>query len=251
MTKYIVQVIILCLIGVAYFPIIRLRTDRFNYTMNKTKTKIISTAIEVFNQRGFGTVNLKELSELMGISRGNLTYHFKSKETLLQAIVKEMWESISVEMTKTLEVPSFENLHHRINIYFRYQKKYAFIFLDAHVQMHPAVHARLKTMASETIKNYYQMIALGIQMGTIKEETVPGTYDSLVHALWMMVFYRYAGLKTQLITKDDNAEQLIWGLIWPHLTDKGQQGFKDFFGKTFYKKMGPSFDIAQHSFITF
>lgn len=42
----------------------------------ETKEKILKAATRLFNEKGYGSVNLKELAQTMGISRGNLTYHF-------------------------------------------------------------------------------------------------------------------------------------------------------------------------------
>jgi len=219
--------------------------------MKKTRDKIISVAIEEFNARGYAAVNLRELSEIIGLSRGNLTYHFKDKVTLLEAIVNEMWDNISADRSKTFELPSFENMRQRTKLYYRFQKRYAFIFLDIQVQTHPAVHERFKEMIEETIENYMQMVALGIQLGTVKEEAVPGTYKSLGHAVWMTSFYRLAQQQTRGISEEEDSEMLIWGLILPHLTKKGLKAFKKYFGDDYYDQIGHSFDVKEHAFVTF
>ena len=76
----------------------------------KTKDKIISEATKAFNKNGFGAVSLQELAQKTGISRGNLTYHFKDKDALLQAISDKMWEQMKKEKEKSRSFPSFENL---------------------------------------------------------------------------------------------------------------------------------------------
>ena len=98
----------------------------------KTKEKILATATKVFNEKGFSSVNLKELAGVLGISRGNLAYHFKNKDELLEAIVKEMWEKIAAEKEKTMQVPSFKNMHNQTQLYHKLQKEYAFVFLNTH-----------------------------------------------------------------------------------------------------------------------
>lgn len=216
-----------------------------------TKEKIISTATKVFNQRGFSSVNLKELAEVLNISRGNLTYHFKNKDELLDAIVKEMWEKIGDGKNRTMVVPSFENMHRQTQLYFDVQKNYAFLFLDIHVQNHPIVRDQFKAMIERTIDDFHRMIAMGIQIGTMKEETIPGTYRSLAQSVWMVSFYWLS----QQTTRDDVEEQdcgkAIWGLILPHLTDTGMTGFKNFFGENYYKKLNPPFNVNQYSLAKF
>ena len=88
----------------------------------KTKEKIIGTATRLFNNQGYNSINLFELANQLGISRGNLTYHFKDKENLLVAICDEMWTKIENERSKTMQLPSFENLHNEIQLYYKFQK---------------------------------------------------------------------------------------------------------------------------------
>lgn len=216
-----------------------------------TKQKIIKTATKIFNEKGYSAVNLKELAQVIGISRGNLTYHFKNKKELLEAIVKEMWEKLVKEKEKTLQVPSFENMHNQTRLYHAFQKEYAFVFLDTHVQNHPIVKDQFKAMIEQTIEDFHKMIAMGIQIGTVKEEAISGTYRSLALSVWMVSFYWLSQQTTREKTDEADAEKVIWGLILPHLTEKGVTGFKKFFGEAYYEKLGKPFNVNQHTFINF
>ena len=217
----------------------------------KTKEKIITTATKVFNEKGYSAVNLKELAQVLSISRGNLIYHFNNKQDLLEAIVKEMWEKLAKEKEKTLQVPSFENMHNQTQLYHKFQKEYAFVFLDTHVQNHPIVKDQFKAMIEKTIADFHTMIAMGIQIGTVKKETIPGTYQSLALSVWMVSFYWLSQQTTRDKNNPKGAESIIWGLILPHLTEKGITGFKKFFGETYYKKWGKPFNVNQYAFIKF
>ena len=53
-----------------------------------TRDRIIDTAIQQFNKRGYELVTLAELAEILGISRGNLAYHFKEKDLILDEIAR-------------------------------------------------------------------------------------------------------------------------------------------------------------------
>lgn len=217
----------------------------------KTREKILHTSIELFNEKGFGAVNLEELAQVLGISRGNLTYHFKSKDDILEAIAEEMWKEIAAEKEKTMQVPSFQNMHSQTKMFHSFQKQYAFVFLDRHVQNHPIVKKQFKSMIEKTIEDFHQMIAMGIQIGTVKEETIPGSYRSLALSVWMVSFYWLSQQTTRGTNKTEGSEKVIWGLILPHLSDKGITGFKEYFGDAFYKKLGKPFDVNQYTPIKF
>ncbi len=213
----------------------------------KTREKIISTAINLFNEKGYGAANLEELAQVLGISRGNLTYHFKTKTDILEAITEEMWQKIEKEKEKTLQLPSFKNMHNQTKMYHSFQNEYAFVFLDTHVQNHPIVKDQFKAMIEKTIEDFHKMIAMGIQIGTVKKETIPGTYQSLAHSVWMVSFYWLSQQTTRNKTNSKDGEKIMWGLILPHLTKKGIAGFKEYFGDVFYQKLGKPFDVNRYS----
>ncbi len=216
-----------------------------------TKEKIITTATKVFNEKGFHSINLRELAQEIGISRGNLTYHFGNKKELLAAIVKEMWEKVGLEKNKTMQMPSFGNMHNQTQRYYKIQKEYAFVFLDTHVQNHPIVRNQFKAIIEKTIEDFHRMIAMGIQIGTVKEEAIPGTYRSLALSVWMVSFYWLSQQTTRDKMNEEDSEKAIWGLILPHLTEKGVLGFKEFFGDNFYEKLGEPFNVNQYAIVKF
>lgn len=217
----------------------------------RTKEKIMKAATQAFKEKGYGAVNLKELAQRMGISRGNLAYHFKDKELLLAAIVGEMWKKIREEKLKAKQAVSFKNLRSLTQMYYGFQKEYSFVFLDTHVTNHPIVKNQFRAMVEQSITDFEEIIAFGIQVGNLKEEQIPGTYKSLAFSVWMIGFYWLS----QQITRGEktvaDAEKVIWSLVLPYMTQKGIDAFKQFYGETFYKKLGTSFTIDAKSFLIF
>lgn len=52
-----------------------------------TRTKIVEAADTLFYQRGFDHTSLADIAAAVGIARGNLTYHFKTKDEILAAVI--------------------------------------------------------------------------------------------------------------------------------------------------------------------
>lgn len=46
------------------------------------RDKILETAIELFNKKGYAYVTLRDISDALNISPGNLTYYFKKNMIL-------------------------------------------------------------------------------------------------------------------------------------------------------------------------
>lgn len=53
-----------------------------------TRTKIITAADKLFYERGFEFTSFADVADVVGISRGNFYYHFKSKDEILEAVIE-------------------------------------------------------------------------------------------------------------------------------------------------------------------
>ena len=70
--------------------------------LNTTKKEIIQTAIRLFLERGFSNTSVKLISDKLGISTGNLTFHYPTKEHLLAVLVEMLcdfqWRSMETAL---------------------------------------------------------------------------------------------------------------------------------------------------------
>lgn len=70
--------------------------------LNATKKEIILVATRLFLERGFSDTSVKLISDQLGISTGNLTFHYPTKEHLLAVLVKMLcdfqWHTMEVAL---------------------------------------------------------------------------------------------------------------------------------------------------------
>ncbi len=52
------------------------------------REKIITTADDLFYRNGYNHTSFADISKAVGISRGNFYYHFKTKDDILAAVIK-------------------------------------------------------------------------------------------------------------------------------------------------------------------
>lgn len=68
---------------------------------SKTKQKILATALGLFNNEGEAQVSSVDIASVMGISPGNLYYHYKGKAEIITAL----FEDFEVEIRQVLSAP--------------------------------------------------------------------------------------------------------------------------------------------------
>lgn len=53
-----------------------------------TREKIVTSADQLFYERGFEATSFADVAQVVGISRGNFYYHFKTKDEILDAVIE-------------------------------------------------------------------------------------------------------------------------------------------------------------------
>ena len=54
--------------------------------MKDTKKRILKGALAVFNEKGYANTRLQDIAEHLGMSVGNLAYHYRNQLEMLEAI---------------------------------------------------------------------------------------------------------------------------------------------------------------------
>lgn len=83
---------------------------------SKTKEAILKTSLALFNNEGEHAVSSVDIASVMGISPGNLYYHYKGKEP----IIRELFADFEVEIRQVLSAPINEPLALQDNWVFLY-----------------------------------------------------------------------------------------------------------------------------------
>jgi TetR/AcrR family transcriptional repressor of nem operon len=68
----------------------------------RTREKILRSAIQVFNRQGFGTTTISDLLDATGTTKGNLYFHFASKEELGLEVFRRASESFARFLDESL-----------------------------------------------------------------------------------------------------------------------------------------------------
>jgi AcrR family transcriptional regulator len=193
----------------------------------KTKQKIIVQAIAAYNANGVTNVTSRDLADSLGISHGNLEYHFKNKEVLLMAIYKQMRNDISeVYEEKGMNRDPFEHFNELLMKLEHFHDKYSFFNLD--VLEISRNFKKVDNLLKKTFQIRREQMALFFRRfmdyGYFKAEIKEGHYMRLQHTIRIIItFWKSQNevLPYSAFTANSNMTTYVWELLLPHMTSKG------------------------------
>lgn len=71
-------------------------------TTDEMRARILTEATRLFGLQGYGETSLDAIADAVGIRKPSLLYHFSSKETLREAVVRQMMEQWKDEIPRLL-----------------------------------------------------------------------------------------------------------------------------------------------------
>ena len=209
-----------------------------------TKDKIIASAVKLFNEKGYSDISLQDIANDLGISRGNLAYHFNDKAILLEQVVSQVWERMAEQTRKRRNFPSFQNVHNEVELYHTLHLEYNFIFGDLRVLKHPVLRQQFKASSLQSIKDNEEAIAYGVQIGSMKSEPFPGIYYNLALIIWMLSIFWIPQQTIREEKTEEDPTKAVWTLMLPYLTEKGIRSFKKVFGADYFESLGEPFKVS-------
>ena len=98
--------------------------------MKHTKDSILGHSLKLFNRHGFVNVRLQHIADAGSISVGHLAYHFKNKDSIIEALYDQLKKQQEVLLYDFRTADLFENINQQLQSIFQLQKKYLFFYLD-------------------------------------------------------------------------------------------------------------------------
>lgn len=92
-----------------------------------TRQRVLALALARFNERGLEGVAIRELARELGLSPGNVSYHFPKKEALVAALMEELRELNDATIGPLEQVETLEGFLERYRRVFENQHAYRFI----------------------------------------------------------------------------------------------------------------------------
>lgn len=194
-----------------------------------TKQKILVASIRLFNENGLANVRLQQIADEIGISVGNLAYHFRNK----RAIVNAVNEGLDVEITEILSAyrlyPNLIDFDNQLSKYYRFLQKYPFYFLDIKEieRTHPDIYKKRRNQTDKMVSQIRKRFDFNLQRGIIKPEPRSGIYNNLAKSIWILITFsipQNSGRGRNAIPVEE-FKRTVWNQVFPYFTEKGLAEF--------------------------
>lgn len=203
--------------------------------MSNTKQKILEAALSLFNQKGVSSTSLRNIADEAGISVGNLQYHFKKREDILEALyfqlVQEMDRVVFPQMDDLL-TSVFDISAKMIAILYEYH----FFLLDftAIIRKNEKIKAHYRELSKRRENEFLQIIDVLIQKGLMRQEMLKNEYRNLFKRIEVLSNFWFSSvlIEQDVLAKKWAIEQyslLVRQSIYPYLTAAAQVQYTTIF----------------------
>ena len=195
----------------------------------ETKSKILDAATKLFNQYGLANVRLQMIANETGISIGNLAYHFKNKE----AIIESMSLNLQDEFLDILAM--FKQRNDFLDFDFQLEEFYTFVISNPYYftdaldikRNYPNVPVFKKGCAAKMLYQIINRFTSNAENGLLKKEPVAGYYEEEGLSIWGYIVFLvpFSTILGQSPPSLIAFKKHIWLKFVPHLTAKGKEEF--------------------------
>ncbi|SMG45797.1 transcriptional regulator, TetR family [Marivirga sericea] len=198
--------------------------------MKNTRAKILNAALQLFNDKGMVNVSLRQIAQELKISQGNLNYHFKLKEDIVEALYVQLVGEMNLQMTSmdaagTVLEALYESSLKTMEKMFDYK----FILIDFIHLMN--ANPKIKSHYADLMKirnEQFQVIFHSlIKSNILRRPEFEHEYERLYQRMniagdsWINIYATF---------DENNTVQyycnLLFEMIYPYLTEKGKEAYQ-------------------------
>lgn len=200
-----------------------------------TKERILARAKDLFNEKGVQATTLRQIASALGMSQGNLNYHFKTK----QDIISRLYFDLVGELNQELEVmiqsfTSLSFLYNSSEISMRTFYHYRFLLRDLYLifRENQEIKDHYKALQDVRKKQFSQLFNSMINEQILRPEAFLNEYVRLYERM-MIIGDNWINTSELFSPETEDPilyyRDLLFEMIYPYLTEKGKTEYKSMF----------------------
>ncbi len=201
--------------------------------MGTTKQKILAKALELFNQQGLSKITLRRIAVELDMSQGNLNYHYKKREDIIEALYYQLVAKIDECMNSfnptVINLNTLFDISKATTIHF-YDYRFFFLDFTQIVKNHEKIRAHYNKLMLIRRTQTLSLFSVLEKQNIIRSEEINNEYDHLFTRIQILSDFWMASssLKSNDITPEITSTyvKIISESIYPYLTKKGIKAYQ-------------------------
>lgn len=202
----------------------------------KTKDRILSAALKLYNDHGIEPITVRHIAKELGMSHGNLCYHFPTTDHIIQALYLNLVDDISGAFERLAQTElSLKRVSEALLTVMRLFQQYRFFLIDfvaicrriSEIKQHYLVLIKQR----EEMELY--LLRLLQQNGIIQADIPDSQLLLLVQRLAILADFWLSN--AEILSEQDETKRLsryhrlIFSDIWPYLSRNGRADYDKIF----------------------
>lgn len=202
--------------------------------MKNTKENILNTARELFNDLGYSNVTIRMIALKLNMSSGNLNYHYKKREDILEALYFEMVAAFDKRIaTLNQQLPTLKKMQEDIHSSITRMVEYKFFWTDLYniLLLSDKIKIHFYTVYDRRKNGLSFVFNMFIENNILKSFEFEHERSFLIERMinfgntWLYAssLYHKREFTPEYIVSQTNT---LMFLLYPYLTEKGKHDFK-------------------------
>jgi AcrR family transcriptional regulator len=170
-----------------------------------TRERILATALRLFNEADTSTISTNHIATALGISPGNLYYHFRNKEEIIRALFEQQFARWDAGYAFPNDhMPNLDDLQQLVRATFVTAWEYRFIYreLIALLRRDSQLHQRWVEVRARGFTGFQELFDLFVAVGVLRAPENPAEVTRLAELCWLISEFWLASVEVSGETVD-------------------------------------------------
>lgn len=171
-----------------------------------TSERILDTALRLFNESGTAAVSTNHIAAALGISPGNLYYHFRNKQAIIRALFERLFaHNDALYALPDDRMPTLDDLRQLVRATFATSWAYRFVYreLIALLRRDDELRRRWVAVRARGFAGFRELVDVFVAAGVLRAPESPATVERLAELCWLVAEFWLASVEVSGQAVDD------------------------------------------------
>ena len=191
-----------------------------------TRERILATALRLFNEAGTAPVSTNHIADALGISPGNLYYHFRNKEEIIRALFEQQFARWDADYAFPDDrLPNLDDLQQLLRATFVTAWEYRFMYreLIALLRRDAQLHQRWVEIRARGFSGFHELFNLFVAARVLRDPGDEAVVTRLAELVWLISEFWLASIEvggeTVDTTQMEHGVALMLQVLGPFIAD--------------------------------